>query len=303
MAHQAYSSIFTSSYGSKFGTISRHISSSTSENPITPTSDYSNRLGSVGSSLKMSMEIPLTELELALHYSPSFTEMFEQEWNKSNESLSNSTTAKSGGNTEGDEQSRTSRGTHDTVRSHVQDYQVLPTSSNKWEGSSTNNPLPTTNITLKSIGRGEISDSLTKHIQQHSAFSPCNSPSEVTIVHTSSPALISIIPYPKNSGIQISKIFNLSTSTTIRHLTPSVSRMNAMNEKDPAFIRTMEALRMQRRTPICHGIERSHSIKLPRPSTTEHADRSFSGMSSRSLSGAKKRCTSFLNKLRGYGGS
>lgn len=300
-----------SDYGSKVGTITRRSTYGADDEPSTLIE--LTRLGSNITSLDTEMGITRAEWELTLHHSTSFTEMFHQEVNRSQESLSSNYTTDHAAENEETlvETFSHLNGNAHSLTDHVRDYQsLLPQITYSDTASTARNTPRKVNFTPLSAVPAKTGLTLTEHFRRHDGLSPSTIYSEILYLHSPSNELVSMARSPSNlesSGVKIEKSSQTTadpptpTPLRLRGLPPSMSIMNAMNEQDPAFIRTMEALHA-REGPTRHPeVERSQSMMPARQSIADSGDRCFSSMSSRSVNGAKKRYASFLSKLRGHG--
>lgn len=271
------------------------------------------RFGSNITSLDTDMGATHSEWELTLHHSPSFTEMFHQEVNRSQESLSSKyTTDPTFDNEETlvEPFSRRNESIHN-LTDHVRGYQsLLPPMTYSDTTSTARNTPQKVSFTPQSAVPPKTGLTLTDHFRRHDELSPSTRHSEILNLHSFSNEVVSIARSPSNlesSDIKFAKSpqTNLDppTPTPLRRrgLPRSMSVMNAMNEQDPAFIRTMEALHAREESQSHPEIQMSHSVVPTRQSIAEAGDRCLSSMSSRSINGPKKRYASFLNKFRGHG--
>jgi hypothetical protein len=270
-------------------------------------SDIESTIGSSRRSTNGSS--PRGDWELTIPRSQSFTEMFEQEMcssNPSQESLQSNYTISSFLSDDNEEEKIEAfpclGDTAPTLDDHCQRYQsLLPTRS-----YSENSPLAS-NATTPRIMQSTNSPNtiLTEHLRQLQNLAPGNDSTPMRSTEKPPDA------YDQSSGgkdmkVKFSESNDPPTPTPIRRgLPPTMSIMNALNEQDPAFIRTIEAMHTHDSTQS-REMERSQSTVPTLSERSRLADsgaRCISSMSSRSVGGTKKSFTSFFSRLRGRSGA
>jgi hypothetical protein len=285
-----YSIVAFSEYGDKVGSTARRLTYSTDE--------YQNcqstpRTASIVPSLDTSFAITRSEWELTLHHSASLSEMFRREMNGSQESLSsNYTTSYQAHPQEGQGPLSQQDEIQHTSISYAQDYQSL-LSLAPYSPSTTPNSARDVSLTP------QPSICLTEELSRAEDFSPKIVSSPVTVICIPSNELSAIAQSPRNSEVKLCPIAVDSLTAQRRGIPSSMSSMNAMNEQDPAFIRTMEALHNRQDNPHGFNSEKTHVVLPTTHGLAQGSERCFSSMSSSSAIGTKKKHKSFLKRLRG----
>lgn len=203
---------------------------------------------------------------------------------KSGESLTSNYTISSLPTKDEDEEAEDTQGCTDQCRT----YQALLPPTNQFEDSPLRTSSATPRITpyfcfeadnhQKLDGFAPRSISTVKRL-------PARSESLAVLLNVHSPPTAFEIPNPtpRKSAIP-----------------PTMSYMNALNEQDPAFIRTIEAMQARDATPRTSRAEMDRSQdEISEKSSEESGTRCMSSLSSRSVNGARKKYLSFFGRFKG----